>query len=176
MNLESPKQEFETLIIVLGKMKEQYVRQKEVLVKQRAAIISNNTTELMEILNQIDNINETIERLETRRVFNTDVLAQYANTETKTIRDIVKSFPELDGKKLETAALELKKEALEVKTISTSNSNLLEISRNIVKETMKIIMTQNVDPRDKAWRTYGNSGAYARTVRREPAHLVNRKG
>jgi len=176
MNLESPEQEFETLIIVLGKMKEQYVRQKEVLVKQRAAIISNNTTELTEILNQIDNINENIERLETRRIFNTDVLAQYANTETKTIRDIVKAFPNLNGKKLETAALELKNEALEVKTISTSNSSLLEISHNIVKETMKIIMTQNVDPRDKAWRTYGNSGAYARTVRREPAHLVNRKG
>jgi len=176
MNLESPEQEFETLIIVLGKMKEQYVRQKEVLVKQRGAIISNNTTELTEILNQIDNINETIERLETRRIFNTDVLAQYANTETKTIRDIVKAFPDLNGKKLETAALELKKEALEVKNISTSNTHLLEISRNIVKETMKIIMTQNVDPRDKAWRTYGNSGAYARTVRREPAHLVNRKG
>jgi len=176
MNLESPEQEFETLIIVLGKMKEQYVRQKEVLVSQRAAIISNNTTELTEILNQIDNINDNINRLETRRVFNTDVLAQYANTETKTIRDIVKAFPELNGKKLETVAMELKKEALEVKTISTSNTNLLEISRNIVKETMKIIMTQNVDPRDRAWRTYGNSGAYARTVKREPAHLVNRKG
>jgi len=176
MNLESPEQEFETLIIILGKMKEQYVRQKEVLVKQRAAIISNNTTELTEILNQIDNINDNINRLETRRIFNTDVLAQYANTETKTIRDIVKAFPTLNGQKLETIAMELKKEALEVKTISTSNTNLLEISRNIVKETMKIIMTQNVDPRDRAWRTYGNSGAYARTVRREPAHLVNRKG
>jgi len=176
MNLESPEQEFETLIIILGKMKEQYVRQKEVLVKQRAAIISNNTTELTEVLNQIDNINESIERLETRRIYNTDVLAQYANAETKTIRDIVKAFPELDGKRLESVAMELKKEALEVKTISTSNSSLLEISRNIVKETMKIIMTQNVDPRDRAWRTYGNSGAYARTVRKDPVHLVNRKG
>jgi len=176
MNIESPEQEFETLIIILGKMKEQYARQKEVLVKQRAAIISNNTTELTEILNQIDNINENIERLETRRIYNTDVLAQYANAETKTIRDIVKAFPELDGKRLESVAMELKKEALEVKTISTSNSSLLEISRNIVKETMKIIMTQNVDPRDRAWRTYGNSGAYARTVRKEPVHLVNRKG
>jgi len=176
MNSESPEQEFETLITVLGKMKEQYVHQKEVLVKQRAAIVSNNTTELTEILNQIDNINENIARLETRRIFNTDVLAQYANAETKTIRDIVKAFPDLNGKKLETVALELKKEALEVKNISTSNSDLLEISRNIIKETMKIIMTQNVDPRDRAWRTYGNSGAYARTVRREPAHLVNRQG
>ncbi|MCL1955786.1 MAG: flagellar protein FlgN [Fibromonadales bacterium] len=176
MNNESPEQEFETLIVILGKMKEQYVNQKEVLMKQRAAIVSNNTTELTEILSQIENINENINRLETRRIFNTDVLAQYANAETKTIRDIVKAFPELSGKRLETVALELKKEALEVKNISTSNSSLLEISRNIVKETMKIIMTQNVDPRDRAWRTYGNSGAYARTVRREPAHLVNRKG
>ncbi|MDR2593325.1 MAG: flagellar protein FlgN [Fibromonadaceae bacterium] len=176
MNTESPEQEFETLITVLGKMKEQYVQQKEVLVKQRAAIISNNTTELTEILNQIDNINENIARLETRRIFNTDVLAQYASSETKTIRDIVKAFPDLNGKKLETVAMELKKEALEVKNISTSNTDLLEISRNIIKETMKIIMTQNVDPRDRAWRTYGNSGAYARTVRREPAHLVNRQG
>ncbi|MDR2582314.1 MAG: flagellar protein FlgN [Fibromonadaceae bacterium] len=176
MNNESPEQEFETLIVILGKMKEQYVNQKEVLMKQRSAIISNNTTELTEILSQIENINENINRLETRRIFNTDVLAQYANAETKTIRDIVKAFPELSGKRLETVALELKKEALEVKNISTSNSSLLEISRNIVKETMKIIMTQNVDPRDRAWRTYGNSGAYARTVRREPAHLVNRKG
>jgi len=176
MNTESPEQEFETLITVLGKMKEQYVHQKEVLVKQRAAIISNNTTELTEILSQIDNINENIARLETRRIFNTDVLAQYASSETKTIRDIVKAFPELNGRKLETVAMELKKEALEVKNISTSNTDLLEISRNIIKETMKIIMTQNVDPRDRAWRTYGNSGAYSRTVRREPAHLVNRQG
>jgi hypothetical protein len=176
MNLESPEQEFETLIIILGKMKEQYVFQKETLVKQRAAIISNNTTELTEILNQLDNINDNINRLETRRIYNTEVLAQYANTETKTIRDIVKAFPELNGKKLETIAMELKKEALEVKNISTSNADLLEISRNIVKETMKIIMTQNVDPRDRAWRTYGNSGAYSRTVRRDPVHLVNKKG
>jgi len=176
MNTDSPEQEFETLITVLGKMKEQYVQQKEVLVKQRAAIISNNTTELTEILNQIDNINENIARLETRRIFNTDVLAQYASSETKTIRDIVKAFPDLNGKKLETIAMELKKEALEVKNISTSNTDLLEISRNIIKETINIIMTQNVDPRDRAWRTYGNGGAYSRTVRREPVHLVNRQG
>jgi len=176
MNFDSPEQEFETLITILGKMKEQYVRQKETLVKQRSAIISNNTTELTNILNEIDNINDNINRLETRRIYNTDVLAQYANAETKTIRDIVKAFPELNGKKLETVALELKKEALEVKTISDANSNLLEISRDIVKETMKIIMTQNTDPRDRAWRTYGNGGAYARTVRREPVHLVNRTG
>jgi len=176
MNLESPEQEFETLITILGKMKEQYVHQKETLVKQRSAIISNNTKELTEILNEIDNINDNINRLETRRIYNTDVLSQYAKTETKTIRDIVKAFPALNGKKLETVAMELKKEALEVKTISSSNSNLLEISRNIVKETMRIIMTQSTDPRDRAWRTYGNSGAYARTVRREPVHLVNRQG
>jgi Glu-tRNA(Gln) amidotransferase subunit E-like FAD-binding protein len=176
MNLESPEQEFETLIVILGKMKEQYVLYKEVLVKQRAAIIGNNTTELTDILNQIDSINESINRLEARRIYNTEVLAQHANMETKTIRDIVKYFPQFNGKKLETIAMELKKEALEVKNISTSNTDLLEISHNIIKETMKIIMTQNVDPRDRAWRTYGNSGTYARTVKREPVHLVNRRG
>jgi len=112
MNAESPEQEFETLITILGKMKEQYVHQKEVLVKQRAAIISNNTTELTEILSQIDTINENINRLETRRIYNTDVLAQYANAETKTIRDIVKAFPELNGKRLETVAMELKKRGI----------------------------------------------------------------
>ena len=173
MNFEK---EFEALAMVLGKMKEQYVKFKDALVKQRAAIITNNTDELTDILNEIENITENINRLEVRRAYNADILALNACLETKTIRDIVKAYPELNGAKLENIALELKKEATEVKNISASNAELLEISRSIIKETMKTIMTQNVDPRDRAWRTYGNSGGYSRTVKREPVHLVNRKG
>ncbi len=173
MNFEK---EFETLIVVLGKMKEQYIKFKETLVKQRTAIITNNLTELTDALNEIENINENINRLEARRAYNADILAHNAYLETKTIRDIVKAYPEFDGSKLETVSLELKKEVMAVKNMSASNSELLEISRSIIKETMKTIMTQNVDPRDRAWRTYGNSGAYSRTVRREPVHLVNRQG
>ncbi|MCL2282260.1 MAG: flagellar protein FlgN [Fibromonadales bacterium] len=173
MNFEK---EFETLVLVLDKMKEQYSKFKEALVKQRAAIITNNTTELTEVLTQIEVITENINRLESRRAYNADILTHNACLETKTIRDIVKAYPEFDGSKLETVALELKKIAMEVKTISASNSELLEISRSIIRETMKTIMTQNTDPRDRAWRTYGNSGAYSRTVRREPVHIVNRKG
>jgi hypothetical protein len=173
MNFE---REFEALLIILGKMKQQYVTFKEILIKQRAAIIANNKTELTEILDKIEGIYEGINLLENRRLYNMDILAQSTNLEIKTIRDIVKAFPEFDGKKLENIALELKKEAQEVKNISASNTELLEISRSIVKETIKTIMTQNVDPRDRAWRTYGSCGAYSRTVRREPVHLVNKKG
>jgi Glu-tRNA(Gln) amidotransferase subunit E-like FAD-binding protein len=173
MSLEN---ELETLAIILGKMKDQYSLCKETLVKQRAAIISNNTTELTDILTQLDGIEDNIMRLDSRRIYNIEVLARNANLETKTISNIVKAYPEFDGKKLETVASELKKIALEVKTISESNSQLIEISRSIIKETMKVIMTQNTDPRDRAWRTYGNGGAYSRTVTREPVHLVNRRG
>jgi hypothetical protein len=173
MNYE---REFEALVIILGKMKQQYVIFKETLIKQRIAIIANNRTDLMEILDKIEGIYEGINLLESRRIYNMDILAQSADSEIKTIRDIVKAFPEFDGNKLESIALELKKEAQEVKNISASNAELLEISRNIVKETIKTIMTQDIDPRDRAWRTYGNGGAYSRTVRREPVHLVNKKG
>lgn len=173
MNFEK---EFDALTLVLGKMKEQYVKFKELLVKQRAAIIANNIPELSDILPQIEQLNENINRLDARRAFNADILIENAGLESKTIRDIVKAYPEYDGAKLEQVALELKKEVLNVKTISASNSELLEISRSIIKETMKTIMTQNTDPRDKAWRTYGNSGSYSRTVRREPVHLVNQRG
>jgi hypothetical protein len=169
------QREFENLVLVLGKMKEQYIIFKETLVKQRAAIITNNTADIAEILGQIEVINENINGLESRRAYNTDILAQNAYLETKTIRDIVKAYPEFDGSKLETISLELKKEVLDVKNISASNAELLEISRSIIKETMKTIMTQNVDPRDRAWRTYGSSGAYSRTVQREPVHLVNKR-
>jgi len=173
MNFEK---EFESLLLILGKMKEQYTSFKETLIKQRGAIIANDRDELMEILNQIEGIQEHINRLENRRIYNMELLTQGTDSEIKTIRDIVKAFPEFDGKKLENIALELKKEAQEVKRISASNAELLEISRSIVKETIKTIMTQNIDPRDRAWRTYGSGGAYSRTVRREPVHLVNRKG
>jgi hypothetical protein len=173
MNFE---REFEALLIILGKMKQQYAIFKETLLKQRAAIIANNKAELTDILDKIESIYEGINLLENRRIYNMDILSQNANSEIKTIRDIVKAFPEFDGKKLENIALELKKEAQEVKNISASNAELLEISRSIVKETIKTIMTQNVDPRDRAWRTYGNGGAYSRTVRREPVHLVNKQG
>jgi hypothetical protein len=172
MNFE---REFEALLIILGKMKQQYVFFKETLLKQRAAIIANNKAELTNILDKIESIYEGINLLENRRIYNMDILSQ-ANSEIKTIRDIVKAFPEFDGKKLENIALELKKEAQEVKNISASNAELLEISRSIIKETIKTIMTQSVDPRDRAWRTYGNAGAYSRTVRREPVHLVNKQG
>jgi hypothetical protein len=172
----SPGQEFDTLVVILGKIKEQYTLYKETLVKQRTAIITNNITELTEVIGCIENISENIDRLETRRIYNMELLAHNTNTEIKTIRDIVKSFPELDGKKLENVSSELKKEALEVRRISESNAELLEISRDIVKETMKTIMLQNVDPRDRAWRTYGNGGGYARAVTRAPIHLVNRQG
>ena len=170
------KKEFETLALVLAKMKEQYVIFKELLVKQRGAIIANNISELAEILAQIESVTENINRLDVRRAYNSDMLVENAELETKTIRDIVKAYPEFDGAKLENIALELKKEIMDVKKISASNTELLEISRSIIKETMKTIMTQNTDPRDKAWRTYGNSGSYSRTVRREPVHLVNKQG
>jgi predicted transcriptional regulator len=172
----SPNHEFDTLITLLGKIKDQYANFKETLVKQRAAIIANNTVELTEILSKIESITENINRLESRRIYNTEILAQNTDQEIKTIRDIVKAFPELDGKKLEAISVELKKEAQDVKNMSASNAELLEISIGIVKETMKVIMTQDVDPRDRAWRTYGNSGGYSRTVSRAPVHLVNRKG
>jgi len=173
MNFEK---EFETLALVLCKMKEQYVIFKELLVKQRAAIIANNISELAEILTHIESVTENINRLDVRRAYNTDMLTENVGLETKTIRDIVKAYPEFDGTKLENIALELKKEVTDVKKISASNAELLEISRSIIKETMKTIMTQNTDPRDRAWRTYGNSGSYSRIVRREPVHLVNKQG
>ncbi|MDR1811937.1 MAG: flagellar protein FlgN [Candidatus Fibromonas sp.] len=172
----SSNQEFDGLVTILGKMKEQYTLYKEILVKQRGAIISNNNTELTEVISEIESVTESINRLETRRIYNTEVLAHNANIKLKTIREIVEAYPELDGKKLENVSAELKKEALEVKRISDSNAELLEIARSIVKETMKTIMLQDVDPRDRAWRTYGNSGAYARTITRAPIHLVNRQG
>jgi hypothetical protein len=172
----SCEREFEALVIILSKMRQQYAAFKETLIKQRAAIIANNRAELTEILDKIESIYEGINLLESRRLYNMDVLAHNTDLEIKTIRDIVKAFPEYDGNKLENIALELKKEALEVKNISVSNAELLEISRSIVKETIKTIMTQDVDPRDRAWRTYGSGGAYSRTVRREPVHLVNKKG
>jgi len=170
------EKEFEALVIILSKMRQQYALFKETLIKQRAAIVANNKAELTEILDKIEGIYEGINLLENRRIYNMSILEQNANSEIKTIRDIVKAFPEFDGKKLENIALELKKEAQEVKNLSASNAELLEISRSVIKETIKTIMTQNVDPRDRAWRTYGNGGAYSRTVRREPVHLVNRQG
>ena len=170
------EKEFEALVLILGKMKQQYALFKETLIRQRAAIIANDKTELTEILDKIEGIYEGINLLENRRIYNMDILAQNTDSEIKTIRDIVKAFPEFDGKKLENISLELKKEAQEVKSLSASNAELLEISRSIIKETIKTIMTQNVDPRDRAWRTYGNGGSYSRTVRREPVHLVNRQG
>jgi hypothetical protein len=173
MNLE---REFEALLAILGKMRDQYVSYKDLLLKQREAIIANKLEDLTEILSKIELVNESISRLEERRIFATDTLAMNTKEEIKTIRDIIKAFPEYNAAKLESLSLELKKTANEIKNYSASNAELLEISRSIVRETMKTIMTQDVDPRDRAWRTYGNSGGYSRTVRREPVHLVNKRG
>jgi len=173
MNCE---REFENLIEILIKLKEQYGAYKQTLIKQREAIVTNDITELTALLNEIETMNEHINRLEGRCTYNVDILAINANLESKTIRDIIKAYPEFDVKKLEAIALELKKESMETRKIATSNADILEISKNIVKETMKTIMTQNVDPRDRAYRTYGNTGCYSRTVRREPVHLVNKTG
>jgi DNA helicase HerA-like ATPase len=168
--------EFENLIIILDKLKEQYSLYKEVLVQQRNAIIANNLADLADVLPKIEAANENIERLESRCAYNVDILAINANLQAKTIRDIVKAYPQYDCKKLESTSLELKKTVQEVKNISKSNAELLEISKSIIRETMNTIMTQNVDPRDRAWRTYGNNGGYSRAVRREPVHLVNKIG
>lgn len=170
------EKELDTLVIILDKVREQYTIYKDTLVKQREAIISNNITDLTELLTKIESVNDHINRLETNCVYSVDMLALNAGLQSKTIRDIVKAFPEYNGSKLENAASELKKITQEVKTISASNTELLEISRSIIKETMSTIMTQNVDPRDRAYRTYGNTGGYSRTVRREPVHLVNQRG
>ncbi|GHV15090.1 hypothetical protein AGMMS49938_12470 [Fibrobacterales bacterium] len=172
MNLE---QHFESLTALLNKMYEQYKHYKDALLRQRAAIIENNTAELTEILTEIDDVNENINRLETRREYAAQILFANAKNAT-TIRDLVIAFPQFNGQTLEKISLELKKELLEVKRLADSNGELLEISRNIVRETMNTIMSQNIDPRDRAWRTYGNGGTYSRTVRREPVHLVNKRG
>jgi hypothetical protein len=174
-NANSEK-EFGNLILILDKLKSQYSLYREILVLQRNAIVANNLGELTEILPKIEAANEGIERLEGRCAYNVDVLARNAELESKTIRDIVKAYPQFDGKKLEETSLELKKVVQEVKNISKTNAELLEISKSIIRETMNTIMTQNVDPRDRAWRTYGNNGGYSRAVRREPVHLVNKMG
>jgi len=170
------EKELGNLVIILGKIKEQYTVYKETLISQREAIITNNITDLTELLTRIESINEHINRLENRCSYNVDILAAEAGLRSKTIKDIIKAFPEYDGSKLESIAIELKKTCTEVKSISASNAELLEISRSIIKETMNTIMTQNVDPRDRAWRTYGNTGGYSRAVRRASVHIVNQRG
>ncbi|MDR2579878.1 MAG: flagellar protein FlgN [Fibromonadaceae bacterium] len=172
----SCEREFETLVMVLGKLKDQYSIYEETLAKQREAIVTNNIGDLTEVLSKLESIDEYINRLEGRCNYTVDVIAANKGLTAKTIRDIIKAFPEQDCSKLETVSVELKQLTIRVKKLSASNAELLEISRNIIKETMKTIMTQNVDPRDRAWRTYGNTGGYSRTVRREPVHLVNRQG
>lgn len=93
------EKEFEALVIILGKMKQQYAFFKETLIKQRAAIIANDKNEMTEILDKIEGIYESINLLENRRIYNMGILAQNAGSEIKTIRDVVKAFPEFDGKK-----------------------------------------------------------------------------
>ena len=170
------EKELGNLVIILDKINEQYTVYKETLINQREAIITNNIAELTELLSKIESINEGINRLESRCAYNVDILAANVGLEAKTIKDIIKAFPDYDGTRLESIATGLKKTCVEVKNISASNAELLEISRSIIKETMNTIMTQNVDPRDRAWRTYGNTGGYSRTVRRESVHIVNQRG
>jgi hypothetical protein len=172
----SCERELETLVVVLGKLKDQYSIYEETLAKQREAIVTNNISTLTEVLSKLEGIDEHINRLEGRCNHAVDIIATNKGLESKTIRDIVKVFPEYDCTKLETVSVELKKMTIRVRSAAASNAELLEISRNIIKETMKTIMTQNVDPRDRAWRTYGSTGGYSRTVRREPVHLVNKQG
>lgn len=170
------EKEWELLGGILTRITELYGRYREVLLAQRRAVIESRIQDLQILHGEIEAITESLVRLEQRRLGHMQALANAADREILNIKDLVVAYPQLDGADLQARASTLKAVVAEVRKLTRTNSDMIETSRKVVKVTMHTIMTQNVDPRDNAWRTYGASGSYARTIKREPVHLVNRRG
>lgn len=170
------EKEWELLGIILGRMTDLYGRYLELLKKQRLAVVENRVKDMLPLHGELEILSESLGRLDERRVGHMNALSSYAGKEILNTKDLVLEFPQLDKAYLESRTQSLKSKVAEVQRLTRSNVELIEISRSVVRLTMNTILTQNVDPRDKAWRTYGAAGSYARTVRREPVNLVNRRG
>lgn len=170
------EKEWELLGVILTRITELYGRYREVLLAQRRAVIENRIQDLQIQHGEIEAITESLVRLEQRRLGHMKALAEAADREILNIKDLAVAYPQLDGVDLQAKASALKAVVAEVRKLTRTNADMIEMSRKVVKVTMHTIMSQNVDPRDKAWRTYGALGTYARTVKREPVHLVNRRG
>lgn len=170
------EKEWEFLGIILGRMTDLYGRYLELLKKQRLAVVENRVKDMLPLHGELEILSESLGRLDERRVGHMNTLSSYAGKEILNTKDLVLEFPQLDKAYLESRTQSLKSKVAEVQRLTRSNVELIEISRSVVRLTMNTILTQNVDPRDKAWRTYGAAGSYARTVRREPVNLVNRRG
>lgn len=170
------EKEWELLGVILTRITELYERYREVLLAQRRAVIENNVQNMLTLNGEMEIINESLTRLEQRRLGHMIALSESAGCEILNIQDLVSVFPHLDGAGLQVKASALKTIVAAVRRLTHTNADMIEMSRKVVKVTMHTILSQNVDPRDKAWRTYGVSGTYARTVKREPVHLVNRRG
>jgi len=170
------EKEWELLGVILGRMTDLYDRYLELLKKQRLAVVENRVKDMLPLHGELEILSESLGRLDQRRVGHMNALSSYAGKELLNTKDLVLEFPQLDKAYLESRTQSLKSKVAEVQRVTRSNVELIEISRSVVRLTMNTILTQNVDPRDKAWRTYGAAGGYARTVRREPVNLVNRRG
>lgn len=170
------EKEWELLGIILERMTEVYGKFADVLRRQRRAVIENRVQDLLQLHTEMESLNESIARLDQRRVGHMTNISLFAGKEMVNLQDLVNHFPHIDGAPLLAKSAALKAVVAEIQRITKSNVELIDISRKVVQETMQTILNQNIDPRDKAWRTYGASGGYSRTVRREPVHLVNRRG
>ena len=170
------EKEWELLGVILTRLTEQYEKYRVLLQAQRKAVVANQVQELVTLSSEMEIVNENISRLNVRRVGHMNALSSYAGKEILNIKELIVIFPQLDGEWLQQRATALKSVVADVQKITQTNVDLLELSRKVVQVTLQTILGQNTDPRDKAWRTYGAAGSYARTIRREPVNLVNRRG
>lgn len=166
--------------LLLGKALEKiallYGKYQVALKAQRKAVVENKALDLLPLQTEMDAIAENLDRLEKRRLSHMENISRYAGRELLNIQDLVKEFPHLDGEYLASRARMVKEKTQEMRRLTKANVELMEISRNVIRVTLHTVMSQNTDPRDKAWRTYGAAGQYAGAVRRAPIHMVNKRG
>jgi len=170
------EKEWELLGVILERMSGLYGKYKDILLEQRKALVENRVKDLLSLHSDMENVNDALQRLEQRRLGHMTALSESAGDELLNIKDLLRTYPQLDAQYLQSRADTLKASVAEVRKLTQCNVHLLETSQSVVRVTMQTILSQNTDPRDKAWRTYGASGSYARTVRRETVHIVNRRG
>jgi hypothetical protein len=166
--------EWSNLSAILERLCYYYTKCRDALIVQKQAVIQNNVQELMRIQTELESVGESIARMEARRAQVMDKLARSASREIVNLADLIAEFPTCDPKALLPHRETLRRLQVEIRRLTGTNAEILELSRSIVQNSMRTILTQDLDPRDKAWRTYGITGTYARTVRRAPVHMVNK--
>lgn len=118
------------------------------LEKQKQAIINNDFNLLETSLSEEQKFLGKVEKEEAKRINIIQVLIKENNLSTKnfSLAEIIKSSPRLfqnDLNEIQQLRKSLKEKAEKVKKINSQLKDVIEFSRNLIKETMMMVAQKN---------------------------------